>query len=51
MTRMTEEENGRWIAALVRRIRYRLAAAVLRGRSTATPAPPRREPPSAKGDQ
>ena len=51
MTRMTEEEKGRWIAALARRIRGRVAATARSDRAWAGAAnqSPRDQPPAAKG--
>ncbi len=53
MTRMTEEERGRWIAALARRIRRRVAATVRSSRARAEAATPlsREPPPAAKEDR
>ena len=53
MTRITEEEKRRWIAALARRIRGRVAATVRSGRVRAEAAdpPPRDLPPAAKEER
>ncbi len=53
MTSMSEEEKARWIAALARAIRRRLAATVRSSRALAEAddRPAREPPPAAKEDR